>query len=51
MASYKLDDVASQYISDNITNILHTKHKEHGDVTELYSKNLTGLQCGDFIHI
>jgi DNA polymerase elongation subunit (family B) len=51
LASYKLDDVASQYISDDIRQVNHSKHPEYGDVTELCSKNLTGLQKGDFIHI
>lgn len=51
LASYKLDDVASQYISDDIRHVNHVKHPVFGDVTELASKNLTGLQKGDFIHI
>ena len=51
LSSYKLDDVASQYISDNIKKVNHVKHPVYGDVTELFSKNLTGLQSGDFIHI
>jgi DNA polymerase elongation subunit (family B) len=51
LTSYKLDDVASQYISDNIKKVGHAKHVKYGDVTELCSKNLTGLQTGDFIHI
>jgi DNA polymerase elongation subunit (family B) len=51
LSSYKLDDVAGQFISDNINKINCTTHTIHGDVTELYSKNLMGLNIGDFIHI
>ena len=51
LASYKLDDVAGQYISDNIKHILYSEHEQHGEVTELMSKNLAGLHVGDFIHI
>jgi len=46
LSSYKLDDVAGQYIGDDIK---HVESKEA--ITELYSKNLTGLNVGDFIHI
>ena len=46
LPSYKLDDVAGQYISDDI------KHVEHSDQrTELYTNNITGLHVGDYIHI
>jgi DNA polymerase elongation subunit (family B) len=51
LSSYKLDDVAGQFIGDNINNIVNTTHTIHGDVCELYSKNLMGLNIGDFIHI
>ena len=51
LASYKLDDVAGQYISDNVKYIKHSVHEKYGDVTELYSKNLAGLHTNDFIHI
>ena len=51
LSSYKLDDVAGQYIGDNINKIVTTVHPIHGDVTELYSENLTGLNVNDFIHI
>jgi DNA polymerase elongation subunit (family B) len=46
LSSYKLDDVAGQYISDEIkfTKIVEGK-------TLIYSKNLAGLHVGDFIHI
>jgi DNA polymerase elongation subunit (family B) len=51
LSSYKLDDVASQNISDAIKKVANAEHPAHGAVTELYSKNLTGLHVGDFIHI
>ena len=51
LSSYKLDDVASQYISDDIKYIEPKTHEQFGNITELYSKNLTGLNVGDSIHI
>ena len=51
LSSYKLDDVASQIICDDIKKIGHYVHPTFGEVTELYSKNLSGLHVGDFIHI
>lgn len=46
LSSYKLDDVASQNISDDIKKI------EDVDAhCQLYTKNITGLHVGDFIHI
>ena len=51
LSSYKLDDVAGQFISDDIKKHVTTVHPVHGEVTELYSLNLTGLNKNDFIHI
>lgn len=51
LSSYKLDDVAGQYIGDDIKKITTAVHPVHGDVTELHSKNLTGLNVNDFLHI
>jgi DNA polymerase elongation subunit (family B) len=51
LSSYKLDDVAGQFISDSVKKIEQVNHKEYGDITELYSNNLMGLHKGDFIHI
>ena len=51
LSSYKLDDVAGQFISDDVKKFVHSYHTIHGDITELYSQNLTGLHIGDFIHI
>ena len=47
LSSYKLDDVAGQYISDEIK---YTETTPEGN-TRIYSKNLAGLHVGDFIHI
>ena len=51
LASYKLDDVAGQFISDDIkkTDIIYDTDSQA--CTKLYSKNLTGLNVGDYIHI
>ena len=51
LSSYKLDDVASQNISDDIKKIANVEHSVLGKCTELYTKNLIGLHVGDFIHI
>ena len=51
LSSYKLDDVAGQFISDSVKKIEQVNHKDYGDITELYSNNLMGLHKGDFIHI
>ena len=51
LSSYKLDDVAAQYISDDVRRIEHVNHQIYGEVTELFSQNLSGLHVGDFIHI
>lgn len=49
--SYKLDDMASYFISDDIKQ-LRVVHDSDGSIeTHLYSKNLMGLHVGDFIHI
>jgi DNA polymerase elongation subunit (family B) len=51
MSSYKLDDVAGQFISDDIKRSEHCEHPEFGSVTELYTQNLMGINVHDFIHI
>jgi DNA polymerase elongation subunit (family B) len=51
LSSYKLDDVAGEFISDDVKAIVCTEHPDFGQVTELHSKNLMGLSVGDFIHI
>jgi DNA polymerase elongation subunit (family B) len=47
LSSYKLDDVAGQFISDDVKKIDYT---DEGN-TRLFSSNLAGLNIGDFIHI
>ena len=47
-SSYKLDDVASQNISDDIK---HIETCVSDNETKLYSQNLMGLHVGDFIHL
>jgi len=51
LPSYKLDDVAAQYISDDVKKMEHTTNAAGEDITELYTGNITGLHIGDFIHI
>ncbi len=51
LPSYKLDDVAGQFISDDIKKVVHVDHATFGPITELYSQNLMGLHVGDYIHI
>jgi len=48
LSSYKLDDVAGQYISDDIKKV---EFDEERGTTRLYSSNLAGLNKDDFIHI
>jgi DNA polymerase elongation subunit (family B) len=51
LSSYKLDDVAGQFISDDVKKFNHAYDINHGDITELFTQNITGLHVGDFIHI
>ena len=51
LASYKLDDVAGLYISDDVKKTEIIYDSEGQAQTRLYSKNLTGLNVGDYIHI
>jgi len=51
LSSYKLDDVAGLFISDDIKRSEHVVHERFGEVTELYSQNLMGINTNDFIHI
>lgn len=50
LSSYKLDDVASQNISDEVSKVANCIYNGE-PCTELMTKNLTGLHKGDFIHI
>jgi DNA polymerase elongation subunit (family B) len=50
--SYKLDDMASYFISDDIKRVDAVTDADSGETTtHLYSKNLMGLHVGDFIHV
>ena len=52
LSSYKLDDVAGQFISDDIKKVeLWTDSTTGEQTTALHSANLSGLHIGDFIHI
>jgi DNA polymerase elongation subunit (family B) len=52
LSSYKLDDVAGQFISDDVKKIVLTSDPiTNNPITQLYSQNLMGLHVGDFIHI
>lgn len=48
LSSYKLDDVAGEFISDDIKKVEYHIDENH---THLYSGNLAGLNIGDYIHI
>ena len=51
LSSYKLDDVAGNFISDDIKKIEFVEDITLGKITELYTKNINGLNVGDYIHI
>ena len=48
LSSYKLDDVAGTMIRDDIKGVEYVEEKNK---TKLYSKNLSGLHEGDFVHL
>lgn len=48
LSSFKLDDVAGNFIRDDIVAVEVNKDE---NITKLYSKNLAGLNANDFIHI
>lgn len=48
LSSYKLDDVAGNFISDDIVKVCVD---ENTKTTQLYTKNIAGLRVGDYIHI
>ena len=51
LASYKLDDVAGQFIGDDIKKIEYIGKDTSTPTTILYTKNLVGLHEGDYIHL
>ena len=46
LTSYKLDYVGSYFIGDDVRSIEH-----HADRTRIFSKNLTGLEVGNYIEL
>ena len=48
LASYKLDDVAGLYISDEIKQVICN---EETNTMDLITQNITGLHVNDYIHI
>ena len=51
LASYKLDDVAAENISDDVADLVNIEHEYYGQCTELYTKNIIGLHVGDYVRI
>ena len=53
LSSYKLDDVAAEFISDDIVYIKDDVDDDDAEkeATCIYSQNLAGLNTGDFIHV
>jgi DNA polymerase elongation subunit (family B) len=51
LASYKLDDVAGQYICDDVKKVEFVTDNDGSTLTYLYTNNITGLHVGDYIHI
>ena len=53
LSSYKLDYTASQFICDDIKKIEHSSSNQNNEIfneTLIYSKNLKGLNRGDYIN-
>ena len=51
LASYKLDDVAGQFIRDDVKKVEFVTDNDGTITTDLYTNNITGLHVGDYIHI
>ena len=51
LSSYKLDDVAGQFISDDVKKVEFVTDNNGNTLTYLYTNNISGLHIGDFIHI
>ena len=51
LASYKLDDVAGQFIRDDVKKVELVTDNDQNTYTYLYTNNITGLHVGDYIHI
>uniref|UniRef100_A0A6C0HV03 DNA-directed DNA polymerase n=1 Tax=viral metagenome TaxID=1070528 RepID=A0A6C0HV03_9ZZZZ len=51
LASYKLDDVAGQFIRDDVKKVEFVTDSDGATFTYLYTNNIAGLHVGDYIHI
>jgi DNA polymerase elongation subunit (family B) len=53
LASYKLDDVAGEFIRDDILRVTlsDADAADARSTTDLHTRNVSGLRAGDFIHI
>ena len=51
LASYKLDDVAGQFICDDVKKVEFVTDNDGSTLTYLYTNNIAGLHVGDYIHI
>lgn len=51
LPSYKLDDVAGQYISDDVKKVEFVTDNDGSTFTYLYTNNIAGLHVSNFIHI
>lgn len=51
LSSYKVDDVAGQYVSNDVKFSKHKTMDGEKLITKLYTNNITGLHVSDFIHI
>ena len=49
LTSYKLDYVGSYFIGDDIIHVEHRTTECDGKVTRIVSKNLTGLEIGNYV--
>ena len=50
LTSYKLDNVASEFIGDSVKSIEHNEDKKSNFTTKIISKNLTGLYVDGYVH-
>ena len=51
LTSYKLDYVGSYFIGDDVLKVEHRVEADDGKVTRIVSKNLSGLEVGNYIEL
>ena len=51
LTSYKLDYVSSYFIGDDVRAVEHFESEENNKTTRIMSKNLTGLEVGNYIEL